>query len=122
MPIAVTKIKNLGEINPDGMIVKLTFSGNYTTGGDTLNLTAKNILSTGGDEVLGCSLNPVDVAVDNENLGGAYVELIPGTTPANWLVQCFSAGGTQVSAGAYPAAFTTGSPVTLCVTFSRYDR
>lgn len=115
-------IQNDPLIEPTGQILGLTFSGNYSTGGDTLNLTPSNISDPGLQGVLGPNQTPVAVDVLQENLGGYYVEVIPGASLSTWKVQCFQPGGTEVAAGAYPAAFTTGTPVLVKVIFNWADR
>jgi hypothetical protein len=109
-------------INPTSEIVDVTFSGNYVAGGDTLNLTASDIADPGLLGVLGPNQNPPAVEVISQNLDGAYVEVIPGAALNEWLLQCFQADGTEEPAGAYPEAFTTGSPVLLRIIFNPADR
>ena len=84
---------------------KLTFSGSYSTGGDTLNLSGIASLIPSG------SL-PLQVFVEgngtgtNQSAAGGYYVVLTGTTLANWLIKIFSGGGTELAAGAYPAAVT----------------
>jgi hypothetical protein len=120
--IKLTMLQNDPLIEPTGIIVGVAFSGVYATGGDTLNMSAQNILDPSLLGVLGPNQQPIAVDLMNENLGGAYVELIPGTNQSNWKLQAFAAGGAEENAGAYPAAFTTGLPVTLKIIFNSNDR
>lgn len=85
----------------DGKRVHVTFTvtptGNYTTGGDTLNLQANEIKSA--------SL-PVFVSLKGQGVN--LYNFIPGTTQANGKLYG-STGGTQFTGGsAYPTDTVTG--------------
>lgn len=83
----------------------VTFSGNYSTGGDTLDLTP--IMSAlGAQSIKQVGLEPQGPATGFAGVGGYYV-VIPGTTLANWKIKLFTAGGAELGAGAYPASVTT---------------
>lgn len=87
----------------------ITVSGNYATGGDTLNLTTATNLTAVPYE------GPIEVpAVPPKlfevNCGGYYAQL-KTPSPANlssYLIQWFTPGGAEVAAGAYPAAILAG--------------
>jgi hypothetical protein len=83
-------------------IASLAFSGNYATGGDTLDFT--QIMALLGTAIVAAF---VDSAGDASSFGaglGGYFTLIPGATLATWKILCWSAGGAQLAAGAYPAS------------------
>ena len=77
----------------------LTFSGNYPTGGDTLDFTqiADKLPST----------QLVQVFAESQNGNGGYYVAIAGSALNNWKLKAFNGGGTEVTAGAYPASVTT---------------
>lgn len=82
--------------------VKLTlaFSGNYTSGGDTVNLTNLGIQSS--------SIIKYPIVRSTSSVAGQALNSyiwVPGTTFANGLVRCF-VGTAEVSTGAYPAAIS----------------
>jgi hypothetical protein len=80
-------------------IATLTFTGNYPTGGDTLDFT------TVADRL------PTDTIVqafaESQNGNPGYYVPVIGTAMNNWKLKCFVAGGAEVGAGAYPAGVTT---------------
>ena len=81
----------------------LTFSGNYSTGGDTLNLaTASNprFLDAGYP-----SRVPDQIDVMG-NPGGTSAEAVLGTGMTDNKIKLFSAPNTELAAGAYNAAVT----------------
>ena len=77
----------------------LTFSGNYPTGGDTLDFTqvASQLPS---DQI-------IQVFADSQNGNSGYYVPVQGSALNNWKLKCFSGGGTEVTAGAYPSSVTT---------------
>jgi hypothetical protein len=85
-------------------LFKVAASGNYVTGGDTVNLAS--LLNPGfiGDANFG-SNNITDFAVE-QCPAGYGAELIPGTTLANWKLKIFTTANTELAAAAYPAAIT----------------
>jgi hypothetical protein len=103
MPIALTLTQNNVDGSPSNFCFAagtLTFSGNYTTGGDELDFTPiMNLLPT--------SQAPVQVAVFSQ--GGtafAYVA-VQGSSFNNWKLKVFAPGGTEITGGAaYPGAVT----------------
>jgi hypothetical protein len=111
MPLAPTALKQNREVNSNSLFINPTPSGNYSTGGDTLNLGA--IANPKGLNVTGPtnSVTNLLVGVFSENLSGYYAQVVPGTTLANFKVKFFALGGAEVSAGAYPSQITSGSLV-----------
>ena len=102
MPITITLTPN----NADGSgsnlfyaIGTLAFSGNYPTGGDTLDFTqvADKLPS---DQI-------IQVFADSQNGNGGYYVPVQGSALNNWKLKAFTAGGTELSAGAYPASVTS---------------
>ena len=77
----------------------LAFSGSYTTGGDTLDFTqvADKLPTT----------QVIQVFAESQNGNAGYYVPIAGTALNNWKLKAFTGGGTEISAGAYPASVTT---------------
>lgn len=96
----------------------LTASGSYPTGGDTVNLNSATWPVGSSGAV------PSQAAV---GAGESYVQgtsgytfgVIPGTSPADTKVLINSAAGTEVSAGAYPAAITGDTNFRFCFSFQK---
>ncbi len=102
MPITITLQPN----NVDGSgnnlfyaIATLTFSGSYSTGGDTLDFT------TVADKLPSTQL--IQVFADSQNGNAGYYVPIAGSALNNWKLKAFNGGGTEISAGAYPASVTS---------------
>jgi hypothetical protein len=87
---------------------RLAFSGNYATGGDTLDLSAiAALLPTA--TILNAFVDGNGTGTQQSAAGGYYQVLgnqaVP--TPLNgYKVKIFGAGGAEQGAGAYPAAIT----------------
>ena len=80
-------------------VASLTFSGNYVTGGDTLDFTQiANVLPS--DQI-------VQVFAESQNGNSGYYIPVQGSAMNNWKLKGFLGGGTEVAAGAYPASVTT---------------
>jgi hypothetical protein len=77
----------------------LTFSGSYPTGGDTLEFTlvADKLPST----------QIIQVFADRQNGSSGYYVPVQGSALNDWKLKAFTGGGTELSAGAYPAGVTT---------------
>ncbi len=77
----------------------LTFSGSYPTGGDNLDFTqvADKLPST----------QIIQAFVDSQNGNAGYYVPVQGNALNNWKLKAFTGGGTELSAGAYPASVTT---------------
>lgn len=102
MPITITLLPS----NEDGSgsnlfyaIAALTFSGSYPTGGDTLDFT------TIADKLPSTQI--IQVFADSQNGNAGYYVPVQGTTLNNWKLKAFTGGGTELTAGAYPASVTT---------------
>ena len=94
----------------------VTFSGNYSTGGDTVDLTT--VIGKG-------RLGRVFVQQAPPLYGwstcttGASIAFIPGTTLANGKLKINTASNTELAAGAYAAQFTGDTGVLLGVVFDQ---
>jgi hypothetical protein len=102
MPITIS----LSPLNVDSSasnfvyaIGTLTFSGNYPTGGDTLDFTQV------ADKLPSDQL--IQVFADSQNGNGGYYVPVQGSALNNWKLKAFNGGGTELSAGAYPASVTS---------------
>lgn len=115
MSIAVAVAKYSPAVNPDRVLLKLTFSNNYTQTGDTLNLNPASWSDPNGVGVIGNPLNPPSInpsgystTFTGADLGGT-VTVVPGTTLATYKLQVFAPGGAELSTGAYPAGVEAGN-------------
>jgi hypothetical protein len=79
-------------------IASLTFSGSYPTGGDTLDFTqvADKLPST----------QIIQVFAESQNGNSGYYIPVQGTALNNWKLKALAGGGTEITAGAYPASVT----------------
>lgn len=106
---ALTNISN--SKSTTARTLALTFSGNYTTGGDTLDLT--QITNPGylpGGKQFG--VLPKRVTIDNEP-DGYGLEWIPGSNLTNGKIRVTTTANVELAAGAYPAGITGDSDVTI---------
>ena len=80
-------------------IASLTFSGSYPAGGDTLDFTqvADKLPST----------QIIQVFAESQNGNSGYYIPVQGTALNNWKLKALAGGGTEITAGAYPASVTT---------------
>ena len=69
------------------------------TGGDTLDFTAVA-------EKL-ASVQIIQAFVDSQNGNAGYYVPVAGNALNNWKLKAFTGGGTEITAGAYPASVTT---------------
>lgn len=106
---AVTRTFNKKE-----RIIQATLSGNYATGGDTVNLGSVSNPKYLNDANFGYPGNIEDYEVLSCPTG--YVgELIPGTTLNNWKIKFSQTGAAlsgplaEIAAAAYPGALTGGT-------------
>jgi hypothetical protein len=113
MPIASSISEVAKPVDKFLIWLALTFTGSYTVGGDTLDLTA--VQNTAGHSVEGFFEPPNNIGVFSENVGGYYCQVVPGATLNTYKVKLFSPGGLEFTAIAYPAA-VTGGTVTLLAT------
>jgi hypothetical protein len=85
----------------------LTFSGSYPTGGDTLDFT------TVSDKL--SSTQIIQVFADSQNGNTIYYVPVAGAALNNWKLKVINGGGTELTAGAYPAG-VTGDSVQITIT------
>ena len=80
----------------------VALTGSYTAGGDTLNFTSSKspVLSAKPPLEVLWTENPSATITPS----GYNIYYQTGTTPANGKIRITSAAGTELSAGAYPAA------------------
>ncbi len=89
----------------------LSFSGNYPTGGDALDLTATaNPNNLEGAHAF--ALNPAVYGVRNVP-GGYTAEIIAGAAPNAWRVKWYTAANTELPAGAYPAGISGAADIQI---------
>lgn len=92
-------------------VYRLVFSGNYSTGGDTVDFTNGGVASAVPSAQ--SSNTPVAVRVISNGpllsvgANGGNYDFIRGTTLANNLLIIYATAGTQYSAGAYGTDVTT---------------
>lgn len=104
--------------NPDTILLKATFSGDYGVQGtgDLLNLAAASGENPGGitdPDALGVPLPDwapdLPIEVRSESIGGYYVQPTLGTTLQNFALQVYAPGGAELDTDeAYPAAVLDG--------------
>src|ERR1700732_4817192 len=102
MPITITLSPSNVDSSANNFvyaIATLAFSGNYPTGGDTLDFT------TVADKLPSTQI--IQVFADSQNGNPGYYVPVQGTALNNWKLKAFTGGGTEVPAGAYPASVTT---------------
>lgn len=88
-------------------VLALAFSGSYTSGGDTLDLTAiDNTTLNRLDGFMNFTLAGIKIGYPLSDSGGYYFEVLRGTTLKNWKIKVYQASGSELGAGAYPAALT----------------
>src|SRR5579872_55885 len=89
----------------------LTFTGSYTAGGDTLDLTPVS-------EKLSSS-QILQIVADSVNGNGMYYVAIVGSALNNHKLKVFSAGGVELTAGAYTGG-VTGDTVQVRITARKF--
>lgn len=110
MSQAATVVSTPRHLRDKEMILSLQASGNYTTGGDTVNLTTLLNPSYLGDANIGYPGNIKIWEVINCP-AGFKCKLIPGTNLTNWKLKVMVTGAAlsgefaELAAGAYPADF-----------------
>lgn len=105
--------KYTSQFSPQFALVKVTRSGDYVAGGDTVNLNPSAISDPNGIGLLGYPLSvpKLPIAVDSEADQGYIATIVPGATLGTFKIQYWSAEGVELAGGAYPAAITAGSLV-----------
>src|SRR5262245_28015843 len=102
MPIAITLLPGNEDASGSNLfygIGALAFSGSYPTGGDTLDFT------TVADKLPSDQL--IQLVVDSQNGGANNYVPVQGSALNNWKLKIFAAGGSELSAGAYPGGVTS---------------
>src|SRR5215475_2038242 len=102
MPISIALAPNNVDSSASNFvyaIATLTFSGSYPTGGDTLDFTQV------ADKIPSSQI--IQAFAESQNGNSGYYVAIAGSGMNNWKLKAFSGGGTEVTAGAYPASVTT---------------
>lgn len=94
---------------------KLTFSGNYTAGGDTLNLST----ATNPKFLPAAFPSRVPDQIDvMGSPGGNAPEAVLGTGPSDNKLKLFSSANNELAAGAYNAAVTADANVLIEATWN----
>jgi hypothetical protein len=102
MPITISLTPNNVDSSASNFvyaIATLTFTGSYPTGGDTVDFT------TVADKLPSTQI--IQVFAESQNGNGGYYIAVQGSAMNNWKLKAFSGGGTEITAGAYPASVTT---------------
>ena len=110
MPITISLLPNNVDSSASNFvyaIATLTFSGSYPAGGDTLDFT------TVADKLP--STKVIQAFAESQNGNSGYYIPVQGSALNNWKLKCFLGGGTEITAGAYPAS-VTGDIVQLSLT------
>lgn len=97
----------------------LTASGNYSTGGDTLDLSTDSGSSLVIPPGLSIPFSAPPIGGWAQGSAGYSFAYIPGTTLANGKVKINSASGTEVSAGSYPAGISGDTNIYCEIEFAR---
>src|SRR5882672_3891107 len=84
----------------------LSFSGNYATGGDALDLSAIASQVPSGSLPIVANGPVGSGAGDCQTAEGGYYSIKKGTTILNYTVQVWDSGGTELGAGAYDPEVT----------------
>jgi hypothetical protein len=102
MPITISLAPNNVDSSASNFvyaIATLTFTGSYPTGGDTVDFT------TVADKLPSTQI--IQVFAESQNGNSGYYIAAQGSAMNNWKLKAFSGGGTEITAGAYPASVTT---------------
>lgn len=94
----------------------LTFSGNYATGGDTLDWSTA-VGAQSGTRIFVAQAPPQYVSIQGTT-GDSYGWII-GTTLKNGLVKINTASATELGAGAYTGRITADLNIFFSATFPR---
>jgi hypothetical protein len=98
-------------VDATGILVSITggvtFSGNYTTGGDTLDWTTVVEQIGQSGQVAVFASPPAQVTFESQNGNAGYYVPVQGNALNNWKLKCFVGSGTEVGAGAYPSSVTS---------------
>ena len=102
MPITIALTPNNVDSSASNFayaIATLTFSGSYPTGGDTVDFTQVT------DKIPSTQI--IQAFAESQNGNSGYYVAISGSALNNWKLKAFTGGGTELTAGAYPASVTT---------------
>ncbi len=102
MPITISLTPNNVDSSASNFvyaIATLTFTGSYPTGGDTVDFT------TVADKLPSTQI--IQVFAESQNGNSGYYIAVQGSAMNNWKLKACSGGGTEITAGAYPASVTT---------------
>ena len=86
----------------------VAFTGNYATGGDTINFT--QMLTATAKVTMRPRSNTIAGTVVTSP-AGYLATLIKGQTLATWKLMLYSAPGVELAAGAYPAALLAATAI-----------
>lgn len=108
MALAATVLKVENTQKTLKRTLSITFSGNYTTGGDTLDLTAVTASTQGSMSSIKFHRLPFVYDLGNPCAAGYNYELVPGAAFTNWLLKVYEQDGAgamaEIAQAAYPAA------------------
>jgi hypothetical protein len=102
MPITISLTQNNVDSSASNFVyalATLTFTGSYPTGGDTLDITQV------ADKLPSAQI--VQAFAESQNGSSNYYVAVAGSAMNNWKLKAFVGGGTEITAGAYPASVTT---------------
>ena len=102
MPITISLTPNNVDSSASNFvyaIATLTFIGSYPTGGDTLDFTQV------ADKLDSSQI--IQAFAESQNGNSGYYVAVAGSALNNWKLKAFNGGGTEITAGAYPASVTT---------------
>lgn len=111
MAIASSISEHIKAVDKELLFLALAFTGSYVVGGDTLDLTA--VLNPKAESVEGFFEIPTNIGVFSENVGGNYIQVVPGATLATYKVKVFAPGGAELTAAGYPGAVSGGTATLL---------
>jgi len=101
----------------------LTVSGSYATGGDPLDFTKATFANQGlASGILPAAIAPIYAELKQAPAG--YVgEWTPAAVPTlqNGKLKWYSAAGTELSAGAYPASITGDTQIIFAANFKKFQ-
>lgn len=114
MPFTITNIRVDNSANGISYVrADITPTGSYSTGGDALDITPLAA-------ACGCDQPPQLVSLESQTGNPGYYVWKRAATPSlsNGKMQAYAAGGSELSAAAYPAAFLADI-AELCVEFPK---
>jgi hypothetical protein len=112
----------LQNVDASGVVVWVTgtiaASGNYSTGGDTLDWTQIMNQAVAASGAVPSAQSPQQVAIWSQN--GSFNQYSPlqGSGLNNWKLKVAAPGGTEIGAGAYPGG-VTGDIIVFQAQFKR---